>query len=52
MPVHVTETAARRIDQAALSFDRTSDRPADLWTALRKRGVSATPGSSHAGDPE
>ncbi|MFN3911283.1 GNAT family N-acetyltransferase [Hyphomonas sp.] len=42
----------RRIDQAALSFDRTSDRLADLLTALRKRGVSATPVSGHAGDPE
>lgn len=42
----------RRTDQAALSFDKPSDRLADLWTALRKRGVSATPGSGHASEPD
>jgi CelD/BcsL family acetyltransferase involved in cellulose biosynthesis len=38
----------RRIDQAALSFDKTGDRLADLWTAVRKRGVSASPVTGHA----
>jgi CelD/BcsL family acetyltransferase involved in cellulose biosynthesis len=38
----------RRIDQAAISFDRAHDRAADLFTALSKRGVSAIPASGHA----
>ncbi len=38
----------RRIDQAAVCFDKTTDRLADLWTALRKRGVSASPSDGQA----
>lgn len=40
----------RRIDQAAVCFDKTTDRAADLWTALHKRGVSASPSTGHAAE--
>lgn len=40
----------RRMDQAAICLDRTSDRAADLMTALRKRSVStAFSGSQTSG---
>ncbi len=38
----------RRIDQAAVCVDKTTDRAADLFSALRKRGVSASPSTGHA----
>ncbi len=43
-----TSRLKRRVDQAAVCHDRFSDRLADLVTALRERGVSATPASGHA----
>ena len=47
-----TSRLKRRVDQAAVSHDRTSDRIADLFTALRKRGVSATPSGGHAAEAD
>jgi hypothetical protein len=47
-----TRRLKRRVDQAALSHDRCSDRLADLFTALRKRGVSATPARGHAAEAD
>lgn len=45
-----TSRLKRRMDQAAVSHNRFTDRLADLFTALRKRGVSATPAGGHAAE--